>query len=189
MDTVLMRRILIVLIVLLNSFPAEARRAPNNIGARHNSDTGTLDYCLKVQSEDGSVVNDKCKPLYVSDEFITDEGDFFLIRANIGGTSGTSMTTSDTTVSTSYKYIRKAIASSANPGFDTGTLSDGAVGQILTIQITEVGAGGTWTLTPETKTGFTSLLFEAVGDMVTLLFVNGDIGWIVLSQESVQMVN
>lgn len=178
----------IILLVLLNITLAYAR-PPDSVGYRQNTSTGSPDYCLKVQNESGTIVNNRCKPLYISDDFISDEGDYFLIRTNNGGTSGTSMTTAQTSVSTSYAYVRKAIASSANPGFDTGTLANGQPGQILTIQITEVGAGGDWTLTPTTKTGFVSLVFEAVGDLCTLLYVNDFIGWIVISNESVEMTH
>lgn len=180
-----MARLLAILIVLLNVSLAYAR-PPESIGYRQNSSTGSPDYCLKFQDESGTVINDRCKPIYISDDFITNEGDYFLIRTNNGGTSGTSMTTGQTSVSTSYKYIRKAIAS--DPAFSIGTLGNGKSGQILTIQITEVQAGGTWTLTPTKKTGFVSLRFEAVGDLCTLLYVNDFLGWIVLSNESVEMV-
>lgn len=94
------------------------------------------------------------------------------------------MSTADSVVSTSYSLVKKAIAGIA--GFDTGTLGNGRSGQILTILITEVPSGYSWTLTPSRKTGFTALVFEAVGDQVTLLYVDDTVGWILISRESVQ---
>lgn len=165
---------------------ADARsRVPDNVGARQNSNTGTFDYCLKITDESGNVVNDKCKPVKVPDGFISDEGDYYLIRSGLANGGGTSMTTNETDVDPSYNYIEKHIAS--DPAFNAGTLPDGSRGQVLTIQVVEVQGSGTWTLTPDTATGFTSLIFEAVGDLVTLLYVDDTTGWIVISQESVEM--
>jgi hypothetical protein len=56
------------------------------------------------------------------------------------------------------------------------TLADGTDGQIKII--THVVAGGTGVLTPTTKTGFTTITFNAAGDSVTLRF-NTTIGWVV----------
>ena len=56
------------------------------------------------------------------------------------------------------------------------TLADGIDGQIKII--THVVAGGTGILTPTTKTGFTTITFNAAGDSVTLRF-NTTIGWVV----------
>ena len=107
-----------------------------------------------------------------------------------GSSGGTSMVTSDTAVSTSYSYIRKAIASNtSSPSYSAGTLADGYPGQMLTIHITIVTASGTFVLTPTTKTGFDALTFDAAKDEATLLFVNTTTGWILVSQTSVTYNN
>lgn len=101
-----------------------------------------------------------------------------------GGPSGaTSMTTSDTAVSTAYSYVKKAIVES-DPLYTSGTLADGVNGQQLTIYIT-VSYGATWTLTPTTAYDFTSIAFDDVGDYVTLLFVDKTNGWVILDRNSV----
>ncbi len=95
----------------------------------------------------------------------------------------TSLATSVTTIPTGYSLVRKAISN--DPAFATGTLANGTPGQILTIFITSVDSGGTFTLTPATKTGFTTLTFNAALDSATLLFVDNTIGWIVIANNSV----
>jgi hypothetical protein len=59
------------------------------------------------------------------------------------------------------------------------TLANGTVGQILTIVMTTDG-GGDATLTPTTKTGFSTITFDAVGDSVTLQYFT-TLGWMILA--------
>ncbi len=155
-------------------------------GYRYNSNTRTRDYCSSIISEDGSVSATQCQDVHVSGDGFTDEGNYFLLTTSRLTYGYTSMVTQQVAVSTSYTMVFKAISS--DPTYSTGTLADGKRGQLLTIKITAIDGNGTWTLTPTTKTGFTSLVFEAVGDLVTLLFVDSTTGWIVISQESVQTI-
>ena len=106
---------------------------------------------------------------------------FNLILAGAANGGATSMTTTDTAVSVSYSYVKKALGIQVGLA---GTLADGKPGQLLTIAITERAGSGTFILTPTTKTGFASLTFDAVGDSVTLLFVNSTVGWVVISNTS-----
>ena len=62
-------------------------------------------------------------------------------------------------------------------GTDALTLANGANGQILTIIM--VADGGDGTLTPTTKTGYSSITFTAVGNAVTLQFLT-TVGWMVI---------
>ena len=157
-------------------------------GKRYSSYIGTQDFCIKFSDESGDVVNDRCKPVKVTDGILSDEGDYFLLQAGVVGTSGaTTATTTDTAISTSYSFIDKKISS--DPAFQNGTLANGRVGQILTIRIITIDGTGTFTLTPTTSTGFETLVFEAVDDLVSLLFINDTTGWIVLSNESVRMTH
>lgn len=106
-----------------------------------------------------------------------------LILAGTSNAGAVSMATNELAVSTSYALVRKAIAGDA--AFSAGTLANATPGKILTIFITSVSGSGTFVLTPTTKTGFTTLTFDAAKDQATLLFVDSTTGWILLSQTSV----
>lgn len=67
-------------------------------------------------------------------------------------------------------------------GANALTLADGIAGQTLTI--VHVVDGGDGTLTPTTKTGYTSIVFDAVGDTVTLQF-HTTYGWVIIGQNAV----
>jgi hypothetical protein len=60
------------------------------------------------------------------------------------------------------------------------TLANGTNGQIKTIVHQALSGGGTWVLTPTTKTGYTTITSGAVGDTCTLQFFT-TIGWCILS--------
>jgi hypothetical protein len=60
------------------------------------------------------------------------------------------------------------------------TLADGTNGQIKTIVHQALSGGGTWVLTPTTKTGYTTITSIAVGETCTLQFFT-TIGWCILS--------
>lgn len=154
-------------------------------GSKYNSRIGAQDFCITVRNEAGTVANEVCKDIRVT-AGLTDDDDYFTLATGAPAGGSTSMTTGDTAVSTSFSYVRKAIAS--DPAFSTGTLANGKPGQLLTIEITEVQGSGTWTLTPTTKTGFTSLLFEAVGDRVSLLYIDNTVGWIIVGDTTVNII-
>ena len=59
------------------------------------------------------------------------------------------------------------------------TLANGTAGQLLTL-VMIVDGGGDATLTPTTKTGFSTIVFDAVGDTVTLQYFT-TIGWMVVA--------
>jgi hypothetical protein len=63
-------------------------------------------------------------------------------------------------------------------GADALTLANGSNGQILTIVM--VVDGGDGTLTPTTKTGFSTITFDAVGNSVTLQYFPTQ-GWMIVS--------
>ena len=116
---------------------------------------------------------------------ITSDGStatFNVILAGAGTSGGISMTTDQVSVRPGYSIIRKAIASStSSPSYATGTMDDGTPGQIVTVIITSVDSSGTFTLTPATKYGYTSVTFDAAKDQATFLYVSDTVGWIVLS--------
>jgi hypothetical protein len=60
------------------------------------------------------------------------------------------------------------------------TLADGTNGQIKTIAHVASSGGGTFVVTPATKTGYTTITFTAVGETATLQFFT-TVGWLILS--------
>lgn len=117
-----------------------------------------------IVTQDGSMYNINCSPN--------------LAATGIANGGATSMVTTDSAVPTTYALVRKAIASLASGGTQTGTLANGIPGQLLSFQITSVGASGTFTITPTTSTGWSTLKFTAQNDQVVLLYVSDTIGWI-----------
>ena len=67
-------------------------------------------------------------------------------------------------------------------GANALTLANGTNGQLLTIIM--IADGGDGTLTPTTKTGFTTLTFGDVGDSVTLQYLTTQ-GWMIVANNGV----
>ena len=111
---------------------------------------------------------------------------FNLLTAGIGNSGATSMTTDTNDVPTSYMYVNKSLAAN-NPAYAVGTLADGYPGQILKITIYNKLGSINWTLTPTTLYHYSSIYFNAVGDSVTLLFLNSTDGWAVIDSNSVSL--
>lgn len=63
-------------------------------------------------------------------------------------------------------------------GSEALTLADGIPGQRLNIVLGTDGGDGT--LTPTTKTGFSTIVFADAGDRAELEFVNATVGWILI---------
>jgi len=79
-----------------------------------------------------------------------------------------------------YVVLLKSVSGAG--GLDTTpgtTLQNGTSGQVLVLVIKSLMTSGTWIVTPTTCTGFTSLTFDTKGDLVSLLYVDDTIGWIV----------
>ena len=60
------------------------------------------------------------------------------------------------------------------------TLADGVAGQLLVVSLTTAG-GGACTLTPATATGWATAVITIVGDTLVMLYVDDDMGWILLN--------
>ena len=75
-----------------------------------------------------------------------------------------------------HAYVSKTTGGDA----EALTLANGTPGQVLVIHLTTDG-GGDGTLTPTTKTGFTTIVFADAGDQAVLLYVDDTIGWILLA--------
>lgn len=74
--------------------------------------------------------------------------------------------------------ITHRVVTMTTGGVEALTLADGAVGQKITIVLGTDGGDGT--LTPATKTGFTTVVFADAGDQVTLEWIDATIGWVIL---------
>jgi len=74
---------------------------------------------------------------------------------------------------------------SADAGGDVFTISDGVVGQQMTI--IGLAMAGTATITPDTMFAGTSVTFNAAGDSVVLMFIETD-GWTVIGGNSYAII-
>lgn len=79
-----------------------------------------------------------------------------------------------------HAHVAKTTAGDA----EALTLANGENGQILTIDLATDG-GGDGTLTPTTKSGFTSIVFADAGDNASLLYVDDTVGWVILGTAGV----
>ena len=115
---------------------------------------------------------------------------FNLLLAGTGTSGATSLGTGNTNVERGFSIVYKAIAASAN---ETGFIHNGLPGEIVTIIATEVGAAGDWTLSRGVSSGGTSItwdtiIFNAVDDAITLLYISDAVGWIQVGSASATVV-
>ncbi len=175
---------ILLLIIAFLFLPIGSFAQSPEFGNAYNSKTGKKDICIKMRTEDGTTTESKrCKELRITTGYFTEEDEYFLLNAGSGVSDATSMTSAETAVPLSFAHIKKAIAT--DPAFSTGTLADGIANQTITITITENPGTLTWVLTPTTTTGFTSITFYRPGDYATLVFMPGNIGWIIFSRGGV----
>tara|TARA_B100001123_G_scaffold50596_1_gene52173 strand:+ start:6651 stop:7031 length:381 start_codon:yes stop_codon:yes gene_type:complete len=62
------------------------------------------------------------------------------------------------------------------------TIADGLPGQVLQIYSVDANTG---TLTPDTSTGWATIVFTDIGDRAVLQYIDDTIGWIILSLSGV----
>lgn len=105
-----------------------------------------------------------------------------LLMSGLTNGDATTMTTNDTAVSVAYGLVQKAIGTYVSY---PGTMANSTPGKIVTIIATERQGSGTFVLTPTTRTGFNTITFDAVGDSVSLLYLNSTNGWIVIGGSGV----
>lgn len=101
--------------------------------------------------------------------------DLIYVGAARGGVS--TMVSGSLAIPVGYAVAVKAITEVATPL----TLADGVVGQIITVQISTMSGGASAILTPTTKTGFTTITFDAAREYATLLFLDATTGWVCIS--------
>ena len=107
---------------------------------------------------------------------------FNLMLAGAGNGGGTSMATSDTNPDVSFAYHDKAIEPTDSL-FQSGTLPDGKEGQFLTINIVERTGSGTYTLSFTTSTQLGTVLFDAVGERLTVWWTDDTNGWSIFNAD------
>lgn len=90
-------------------------------------------------------------------------------------TGGTTSAADSLAIPITHAYVAKTTGADA----EALTLANGNPGQILTIALVTDG-GGDGTLTPTTKSGFTSIVFADAGDIATLMYVDDTVGWVIL---------
>lgn len=119
-------------------------------------------YKLVLSSRTGSVTTDAIS--------LFDNGNISSIGVNIESI--------DTRNGAGAISVTKTTTQLTTTGANALTLADGINGQIKRIvMVVDAGDG---TLTPTTKTGFTTIVFGDVGDSVTLQFYT-TLGWMVIS--------
>jgi hypothetical protein len=101
---------------------------------------------------------------------------WYVTRANAlrKGLSGVAAVGGGTLASpVTHRFVSKTTG-----GAESLTLANGFPGQVLSIFLAVDGGDGT--LTPTTKTGFTTITFADAGDTAVLEFVDATVGWIIL---------
>lgn len=102
--------------------------------------------------------------------------------ANAGVTSIESPVTVLSSTQLAYGMVQKSLDS---PIDQAGTLANGKIGQMVTVQLLLKGGAGNWVVTPTTKTGFNTLTFDTALDSVTLLWISDYHGWIIVGNNGV----
>ena len=104
------------------------------------------------------------------------------IGAVTGNVTGVQIGTVATRSGAGAVPITAATVQLTTTGANALTLANGTAGQLLSIVM--VADGGDGTLTPTTKTGFSTLTFGDVGDAVTLQYFT-TLGWMIVSNNGV----
>jgi len=109
-----------------------------------------------------------------------------------GVTTNVSQESHLTSVALAYGVINRTALNNTVPY--RVTLANGTPGQMVTIMLTGV-TSGTWVITDDgvagasgsvyKKTGWDDITFDAALDSVTLLYVDDDIGWVIIGGNSV----
>lgn len=107
-----------------------------------------------------------------ADQTLTLPDDSGAVVFSPGG--GTTVAGDVLVIPVTHAYVAKTTAGDA----EALTLANGENGQILTIDLA-VDGGGDGTLTPTTKSGFTSIVFADAGDNATLMYIDDTVGWII----------
>ena len=79
-----------------------------------------------------------------------------------------------------YAVIQKRIGGAGGLDETNGgtRLANGTPGQVISLIAIYREGSGTWIITPATKTGFSTITMDAVGEHATLLYVDDTLGWV-----------
>jgi len=119
------------------------------------------------------------------DEFVVAAGGAFTMEPGSTFTdsrfSGSAAVAADVlAIPVTARYVAKTTGADA----EALTLANGVAGQRLNIALV-VDGGGTGTLTPTTKSGFTTIVFADKGDVVDLEYVDDTVGWVIVGSAGV----
>jgi len=86
------------------------------------------------------------------------------------------------TTQLAYAVIQKRVGGAGGlDETDGGTrLDNGTSGQMITFVNILQESGGSWIITPDTATGFTTVTLDAAQESVTMLFVDSTVGWVII---------
>lgn len=98
-------------------------------------------------------------------------------RAKVGGVPAISGTTTKAGGTLAVPITHRLVTITTG-GVEALTLANGVPGQKLTIVFGTDGGDGT--LTPTTKTGFSTVVFQDIGDQVTLEYQDDTVGWVLV---------
>jgi len=99
------------------------------------------------------------------------------LGALLGGTTSAAAALA---IPVTHRYVAKTTGA----GAEALTLANGVPGQRLTIALVTDG-GGDGTLTPTTKSGFTTIVFADKGDVASLEYIDDTTGWVILGTAGV----
>lgn len=108
-----------------------------------------------------------------------------LFAAGVAQGDYTSIPSTTNALPVGYAFLRMAMSNDS--AFQAKTLANGYPGQMLIIEntgLTNAGSGGSFTITPTTSTGWSSLISNKAQDTVHLLYIDTAIGWIIISTDN-----
>ena len=126
--------------------------------------------------------NDEVSVIDVGNAGYVAGGTLYLGFTSIQGTS--TMVSGTVAIPVAYNVVHKTIGQS---GDSTGTLADGTVGQVLYIDVASNAGAYNFTVTPTTKTGFTTFALNATNGYIVLMFVDTSIGWVKVDSKNVTL--
>lgn len=110
----------------------------------------------------------------------TTNADWYVFNSGTPATGSAASAADELAIPVTAQYVAKTTGADG----EALTLADGQPGQILVIALVTDG-GGDGTLTPATKSGFTSVVLADAGDNVALKFVDATVGWVLLGTAGV----
>jgi len=156
-----MKKLILIVIVLLLASPCFGA-----VGVKHGVSHNTDEVSVIDVGNAGYVAG----------------GTLYLGFTSIQGTS--TMVSGTVAIPVTYNVVHKVIGQASD---STGTLADGTVGQVLYIDVASNAGAYNFTVTPTTKTGFTTFALNATNGYIVLMFVDTSIGWVKVDSRNVTL--